>query len=208
MHRAAILGKLLITTVLFGVMLIPGISATNESIMEAIDTLGRRILLYEDHTWQYAQSDVRNLYWGMSKEQVQMVEDVRFLQIDDTSLMAMNANAYDMNGLLVVVFENDQLAGVMYLFDEHYANGDLYIKDYQSMVQHFISLYGKPHEEKIEWIGKETDALGQAFLDGQVLMGTWWETERSNIFCMLGNDDDLFGLAVLFSDIRSENFSF
>ena len=98
--------------------------------------------------------------------------------------------------------------GAIYLFDEHHADGDLYIEDYQNLVEHFISSNGEPAEEIVEWVGEETNAIGEAFLDGLVAMATRWETERSNIMCGLANDDEIFGLLAACSDIESEGFSF
>ena len=123
-------------------------------------------------------------------------------------LMAINFIVYNRIEILMILFENNRLVGIIHFFNNHYVDGDLYIKDYQSTVKHLIPLYGQPQEEMIEWIGEETDALGKAFLEGQVQMGTRWETERSNVSCALMKNDDLFGLAVLISDINSEDFSF
>jgi hypothetical protein len=147
MNRRSIAGRMILTLILFGIFAIQGFASTNGSFTEATDPFGRRILLYEDFTWRYAQPDMSNLYWGMSMDQVDMVEKMRFSKIDDSTLMAMDAQAFDMNGMLILGFEHNRLVGAIYLFDEHHADGDRYIEDYQNLVDHFISSYGEPTEE-------------------------------------------------------------
>ena len=208
MHRVSLTKILLVSIVLWGVVTASGFSQYSEGIREATDTFGRRVLLYDDQTWHYAQPDVSELYWGMSMEQVRGAGAVRYLPVDETTIVAMNVPAFTMIGMQILGFDHDRLAGAIYLFDEHHFDGELYIRDYEQMVEHFITVYGQPQEDLVEWIGEETAEIGKAFLDGRVEMATRWETERSIIMCGLANDAELFGLMVLFSDRESEDFVF
>ncbi len=207
-HRVPITKMILVSIALLGIITTPGFSFSPEGIMEATDTFGRRILLNDDYSWHYAQPDVSELYWGMSMEQVRMAGNVRYIPVDEATMMAMNVSAFTMNGMLILGFDNDRLEGAIYLFDEHHFDGEHYIRDYEIMVEYFISLYGQPYDDLVQWVGEETAEIGKAFLDGRVEMAARWETERSIIMCGLANDADLFGLLVVFSDKESEDFAF
>jgi hypothetical protein len=208
MHSVHITKKILVSIVLLGIITASGFSNSPQVVEDAIDTQGRRILLSDDYTWRYDEPDVPNLYWGMSMEQVRKAGHVRFIPVDESTMMAMNVPAFTMNGMQILGFEDDRLVGVIYLFNEHHADGDLYIADYETLVEQFISEYGQPQEDLFEWVGEESAEVGKAFLDGRVEMATRWETERSMIMCGLANDAELFGLMALFSDRQSEDFVF
>jgi|GEM_PF-6590853 len=169
---------------------------------EATDAYGRRVFLYEDSTWELAPPDIRELYWGMSMEQVRSAEHVRLFP-DGNTLLGLNASAYGMNGMMFMEFEQDQLVLLGYLFIENHPDGDQYIEDYRDLVEQFSETYGDPTDEITEWTGRKSDDLGEAFLQGDVEIRTEWKTERSNIGCGLVNDQDLFGLLVGYEYIHS-----
>ncbi len=162
---------------------------------EAVDDSGRRVLLYEDYSWAYAPPDIRNLYWGMSIQQVMETEQVRLIP-DGNTLFGMNISAFGMTGMMFFEFDQDELVLAGYLFIENHPDGDAYLDDYRAVVETLSERYGEPAETITEWTGNEREDMGEAFLDGALQLRTEWETQRSSIACGLLNDRDLFGLLV------------
>lgn len=195
--------RLMILITLLGMITLPVFSFSDEGTMEAVDALGRRLLIHDDHTWRFAEPDVQNLYWGMSTEHVRMTSGKWLTSLERDVLMDRNASAFNMNnGMLVLTFDNNQLTEAVYLFDEYYADGNLHIQEYKTLVEQFSLMYGEPKENVVEWIGEETEDIGKAFLDGKVSMLSKWETRRSNIGCGLVNADNVFGLIIMYERIE------
>ncbi len=195
MGKEAVMRSVTMTMLLLCLAVPAAFGQDDPGMVEATDAAGRRVFLFDDRTWEPAPPDLRELYWGMSMEQVRQADSVRFIPDDDT-LISLNARAFGMTGMMFLEFDQDALVLAGFLFVENYADGEFYIGDYRRLVEHFITRYGEPKEEVVEWRGEETGSLGDAFLRGDVELRTEWETERSHVGCGLVNDDGLFGLLI------------
>ena len=80
-----------------------------------------------------AQTDFRNVNWGMSKEQVKKLETAVFISNEKTYIMySTTVNGFDC--ILMYIFtEDNKLSGARYSFEQKHTNNNSFIDDYTSL---------------------------------------------------------------------------
>ena len=92
-------------------------------------------------------SDVRNVIWEMTKEEVRNTEYLQELSIDSQgmvpegfdkvsgslSFLIYQTNVLEINAFLFYVFVDDKLVGMMYSFNPSHSSHDLYASDFANV---------------------------------------------------------------------------
>ncbi len=193
--------RTLLVCAVLAASVLPPLLSSDEPALCAVTESGRRVLLYDDQRWEYDAPDIRELYWGMTKEQVKAAEPVRLIE-DENTMLAFQVEAYSMVGMMFLEFDQGGLDMVGYLFVEHHSDYDQYIRDYESLTAELTREYGEPDNHTEIWRNDAADiperGLGEAFIEGDVELRTEWYTDRGNTACGLTNEEHLFGLLVGF----------
>ena len=95
----------------------------------------------------FSQPDVRNVRWGMTKQEVKEIEMNLNIVWDHENDITYETILSDNKVLLNYSFLYDHLMQVDYMFLTYDLNKDEYLKYYSELRKILIDKYGKPYEE-------------------------------------------------------------
>ncbi len=132
---------------------------------------------------QQPDTDLRSLRWGMSKKEVQTLEQSATFRISDTTLLYRQRWFYNFPASVKFAFVKDQLAGALYIFTDRPVRAQQHWEDYGALVKLLSERYGPPSGEYQNWtvpLYKERpDHYGDAVLLGHLNRSNVWETART-----------------------------
>lgn len=140
------------------------------------------------------EPDIRNVSWGMSKEEVKALEDLKMEGERDGLGLAYKARLGDLEAMLFYLFVDDKLYRAGYLFLEKHTNQNLYINDFTTINNALHGKYG-------DWIGDgdwiwlndrymdDEEDMGLAISMGHLVRQVRWETPRHVIIHEITGDN-------------------
>jgi len=155
----------------------------------------------------------RNVYWGMTEDEVKESETVPLLFEDlittDTKSKANTLQYSDTVFDTYCTFRyyinrEGELDNIKIDFTQPREDNNDYLDDYEKLKQTLISLYGKPSSDKENWYmdskkGKE-EFYGQAVENGELSLSCTWRLDEMRIKISLSGHDQQISLRGDFSD--------
>lgn len=144
---------------------------------------------------QTAIADVRNVRFGMLKDEVQKIEsEGEFSEDSGTYLFYNKLKVAGLSSDLVYGFnDSDELFSVGYVLKENHTNKNLYIEDYEKLADGLTKKYGEPKKQDVEWsdsLYKDSpDDYGLAISAGHLTYRQLWETENFSVFLYMSGDN-------------------
>lgn len=138
--------------------------------------------------------DVRNVRWGMTKEEVKLNEKGIFKYNLDKNTMSFSDKILTYNCGILYTFINNKLVKVSILFEIYNIENNLYVNDYNLIKKTVLNKYGKPAIDKIDWTNdmfeNEPSNIGLALSLQQVNYYAVWTLKRNDILLLMRGDDD------------------
>ena len=161
---------------------------------------------------RHKEPDFRNTNWGITSNQVKIVEDAR-LVMDNGRMLSYDGTVGGLPCQIVYLFVKNQLTGSHYFFKVEHKVDSLYIRDYERLRESVSGKYGRPHLDDATW--KDTtyrgmpDKVGLALRAGQLKLAAQWETPTTEIWLFLVGENSEIKLSMqyvsrLLGDIKEE----
>lgn len=166
----------------------------------AVTASGRRVILNEDGTWEWAKEpgtpdaagDFRNARWGMSVAEVKLSETAKLLDESD-GILLYESSLSGLDVFVGYVFTNGILVRGKYISVERHSNRNDYITDYNTLKDLLTKKYGAPIDENVFWLDDlyrdDYSDWGFAVSLGHLKYFDSWETERTAITAALYGDN-------------------
>ena len=130
--------------------------------------------LYKETFLQNGQYDFRKTSWGMAKEEVKVMENIKpDLEEDNRLVYSVEIDGRDYDG--IYLFLENKLYRSWYTLKDKYINKDSYIDEYKRLKELLTKNFGKPKKE-----GDISNIYSSNL--------TTWETSTTRIDLMILND--------------------
>lgn len=143
------------------------------------------LLLQLTGSSQPSENDLRMLRWGMSRKEVQTLEQSTPYRITDSTLQYRQRWFYNFPASVKFTFVKDQLAGALYIFTNRHVRAQQHWEDYQGLVRILSERYGTPSGDYWSWnyplYKDRPERYGDAVLLSHLSRSSVWETERTII---------------------------
>jgi hypothetical protein len=147
------------------------------------------------------EPDFRNVYWGMTKNQILKSESLKIEYQDDHSLI-YNTSISNKNCDLHYVFSDNKLYASAYYFDINHTNKNDFINDYNDLKNLLIKKYNTPEETDTIWKDElyrdDPSQWGMAISVGHLVYYSKWETEKTEITLILQGENFEIKLIILY----------
>ncbi len=159
-----------------------------------------------------AQEHIRNVKWGMSKQEVKSSETTKLLQQKPHTLIYQDTYAGIPVYIQYVFLKNkDKLAQVRYYSAQDYNDQNAYINDFQKVSKQLTSQYGQAARDTMMWKSKkfqgQKDKYGQAVAQGDLSYLAQWVTPQTNIRAQLwGDDQGKVQMAIQYTSKKYQSF--
>ena len=124
--------------------------------------------------------DFRKAKWGMTKEQVKKIEQVK-PTYEKGNVLGYKDKVLGLSFLVGYIFdENGKLKSGSYILEKRLDELDYYVKAYKKLKKFLTKKYGTPYKEKVTWKNtrfKGKYAEGFAVFHGHLEYISAWETE-------------------------------
>lgn len=125
------------------------------------------------------ERDFRNTIWEMSKKQVKIIEEEKWIYENSDGLFyKVKIDKYDC--YCGYYFLEDKLYRSAYIFTEEHINKNAYIEDYENLKELLTKKYGKAAWENVIWIDDFYKDIkgnwGTAVARGDLRYVVTWET--------------------------------
>jgi hypothetical protein len=147
-------------------------------------------------------NDFRDTKWGMSKEEVKVIESSEINE-EDADEIIYKVEHYTQPFFCGYKFENGKLHQGYYIWDGSYLNPDNYIVNYSQLKELLTREYGKPGIDEVIWEDdypfKTEKMQGYALFTNHVTLASGWETENTKIMLILINNGTEVRLAISYT---------
>jgi len=139
-----------------------------------------------------AETDLREVSWGMNQDEVIDVEGTPEESTDNELVYDIEISGVDL--FLAYEFIDDTLVKAHFVNNENYMDDSHYYDDYKTLNDSLKQIYGNPDEEIENW---DTDMFESMYSEkmgfqiGVVEFVTTWEKERIKIAHILTKEDIL-----------------
>ncbi len=200
---------------LISIILLCNISfAQDDSSIFAFTETGKKIILRNDGTWEFIEVettnfDIRNVRWGMSREEVIQSEEETIYQ-ETENYIAYSTELASLDVFLVYHFIDDMLVRANYLIIEEHSNEYDYISDFNILLELLIIKYGETEHEdeyrvwKNNLLRDSPNLWGTALSTGDLVYEAIWNLERTEIILNLSGEHYDISLIIQYS---SKGFS-
>ncbi len=135
---------------------------------------------------QNTLNDFRSFNWGATLSEVQTKEKAKFIKEEKGDILIYDDQLGGSDCSVIYTFnDNNKLISGNYNFTKQYSNSQLYIHDFTKFEQLLTEKYGKARSFKNDWSENTTptdkENFGQAISDGNLVLTTIWETNRTII---------------------------
>ena len=137
-----------------------------------------------------AETDFRNVTWGMSQEEIIEVEGTPVESSDKKLIYNIEISGVDL--VLVYEFIEDILVKSKFVNNENYMDDSHYYDDYKTLNNSLERVHGNPNEEIANWDMEMMEAMYSeklGFQIGVVEFVTTWEKERMRVIHVLTKED-------------------
>lgn len=144
-------------------------------------------------TQKTKDADFRNVTWGMTMNEVKRSETLS-VQEEDDAVLAYEETVAGLDAYLLYGFDDDgKLYNAYYSFVEKHSNDNLYISDYNNLVDKLTEKYGEPNYNRDVWLNTlfqdHPEDYGLAVSIGHLMYGAEWETPTTKISLVLSGDN-------------------
>lgn len=144
-------------------------------------------------------SDFRDAQWGMSKEQVFLLEKTRPIYSNNESLTYRGKLA-NIQVHIIYNFSDDKLSNGFYKFVSNYSNNNVYLKDYKDINNLLDLKYGNPDIRKELWINElykeKLGYHGNAISLGHLMLESKWTNDTTIIVHNLSGKNNLISHSI------------
>lgn len=168
-----------------------------ENSQTAVTNSGEKVILYDSGIWEYAPEQIienfnfRKSVWGMTKQNVIDSENSEPIHETDVALF-FEVSVANMEAWAIYIFSQQQLVRSKYYFIEDHTNDNLYIDDYNNLVEILTSKYGDPIDSTTYWSDdlykSDYSDWGFAISLGDMYMRTDWSTDETLVSSNIGGD--------------------
>jgi hypothetical protein len=157
----------------------------------------------------FPQSDVRNVRWGMSKQEVMNTESKLGKPEYQTEInLGYRSTVLNKDASILYEFRNNKLFSLYYEFKIKHTNKNDYIDDYNDVKTALIEKYGRPSEDKIVWKNDlyrdDVQHFGMAVSLGHLVYKANWQVNnnRTDVSTRLYGDNYKIYLFILYASIQ------
>ncbi len=152
----------------------------------------------------------RNTVWGMTKDEVKQLETLETIfSEDEHSIFYYPTEIVNMDAIPCYAFDDEgKLYRGVYLFDVEHSNENLYIDDFDNVVEALTSKYGAPDSNKKNWkddlYEDDPDDWGFAVSIGDLSFEASWKTDNTLIWVTLNGDNYDLHVALYYDSLTYE----
>ena len=151
-------------------------------------------------------SDFRDSEWGMSKEQIELLEKTQPVYPEKDTLTYIGKVA-DLQVNIIYKFTDNKLKVGTYKFITKYANNNVYLRDYEK-INDFLDLkYGKPEIRKETWNNESykdrKGYYGNAVSIGYYVLESKWSNGKTIIIHQLSGSNNIIDHSIDYFDKNS-----
>ncbi len=182
-----------------------------DSVVEPLFDLINSILIRgeeQEKQVEYTPRNFEEMKWGMSKKQVLELEGKPALQRKSGGLDIMTylQKVINMDCAIEYVFAANKLSQTLFRFQNHYEDKNASLEDYQKVKQALIQRFGRPVEEKMEWLDPSSkndfSVWGEAVSSGLLELKSRWLTPRTEILARLAGVENEIKLTVEYTGLE------
>ena len=184
------------------------------SMKMAVTDEGERVILKEDGTWKYAQTEFhdkdqrpfRKTRWGMSRRKVREVERARPFRVAETAegleLLEYRAILAGLRTKIRYIFVKDRLIEGQYLFEEIHKNLNDYLTDYSELQSILTEKYGSSQENQDIWLNdhyrNDPEKIGFAVSRGDYTKFAKWDQGDTEIKLFISGKGHKIDLSLVY----------
>lgn len=182
-----------------------------DSVVEPLFDLINSVLIQgEEQKTQaeYAPRKFEEMKWGMTKKQVLEMEGKPSLQRKAAGLdiMIYHQKVINMDCAIEYIFAANKLSRTLFHFQNHYEDKNASLEDYQKVKQALIQRFGRPVEEKMEWLDPsykdDFSMWGEAVSSGLLELKSRWLTPQTEILARLAGAENEIELTVEYTGLE------
>lgn len=151
-------------------------------------------------------ADFRDAEWGMSQDQVKLLEITEPVYPKKDTLTFKGKVAGEKVDI-IYEFNSDRLESGKYYFNEKNINNNVYLRDYEKINKFLDLKYGQPESNKTLWsndIYKEKKGLhGYALSIGHLSFESTWKNNKTIIIHRLSGLNNIIEHSISYYDILS-----
>lgn len=151
------------------------------------------------------EPDFRSVNWGMSQDQVKILENAR-LVIDSPRMLSYDGNAGGLPCQIAYLFVQDQLVASHYFFTTHHPDDATYIEDFRNIKETLTEKYGRPIVDEATWKNEEyrddPRKVTLALKQGHVSFAAQWATPATDIWLFLVGENMRIKLSMRYTSKR------
>jgi hypothetical protein len=161
---------------------------------------------------KHKEPDFRNTNWGITSEQVKMLESAK-LVMDNGKMLSYDEMVGGIPCQIVYLFVKDQLTNSHYFFKAEHAADSLHIHDYEMLKAVISEKYGRPRLDDATWkddtYRSSGEKTGLAIRSGHLQLAAQWETPTTEVWLFLVGENSKIKLSMkyvsrLLGDIKEE----
>jgi hypothetical protein len=145
------------------------------------------------------EPDFRNTNWGITSEQVKMVESEK-LVMENGKMLSYEGSVGGMPCQVVYVFVRDQLVRGHYYFNIEHKKDNSYFSDYETLKETISEKYGPARLDDAKWKNDtyrgNSDKVGLAIRSGDLSLAAEWETPTSEVWLFLAGENSQIKLSM------------
>jgi hypothetical protein len=145
------------------------------------------------------EPDFRNTNWGITGEQVKILETAR-LVLDNGKMLSYDGTVGGLPCQIVYIFVKNQLTNGHYFFKTAHAADSLHLRDYENLKQAISTKYGAPRVDDATWHDEryrgDARKVGLALRAGHMKLAAEWETPTTEVWLFLGGENSQIKLSM------------
>lgn len=156
----------------------------------------------QSHITASSNFSVRGIGFDMTKDEVISIMDGMVYRELDGTLVFTNSSVVGLNADFTVVFENKTISSIGYMLREKHTNDNLYIEDYNIIIDGLTEKYGPPDAKNTNWLNSlykdKEEEYGFAISAGHLTMTSAWEKDDVNIVATIYGDNFSIDTVILY----------
>ncbi len=148
---------------------------------------------------KHKEPDFRNANWGITSEQVKMVENAK-LVMDNGKMLSYDGTVGGIPCQIVYVFVRNQLIESHYFLKAEHKSDNTFIQDYDKLKSTLTEKYGTPALDDATWKNDvykgNNDKVGLALRSGHLTLAAEWGTPSTEVWLFLTGDNSQIKLSL------------
>jgi hypothetical protein len=148
---------------------------------------------------KHKEPDFRNTNWGITSDQVKMLEDAK-LVMDTGKMLSFDGVVGGLPCQIVYLFVRNQLTHGHYFFKAEHAADTLHLRDYEMLKAAISEKYGRPRLDDATWkddtYKRSGEKVGLAVKSGHLKLAAQWETPTTEVWLFLVGENSRIKLSM------------